>query len=124
MNVDLNLIKTEDAQRCLEHLKGTPTENRVVVIYNSGDKKTESGILLPGTVKEDLPRKGVVIAIGPVTEEYETYRDMLKIGSIITYGLYAGKELEPSWKGNYKPLTDWKFSVLSLNEIIFVEPNE
>ena len=123
MDIQMNLIDSQKAKEILENIVGTPTENRVLVVFNNGDKKTESGIFIPGTVKEDIPRKGVVVAIGPVTEENITYRDMIAIGSIITYGLYAGKEVTPTFKGGYTPDTDWKFSVLSLNEIIYVEPN-
>lgn len=123
MDIQMNLIDSQKAKEILENLVGTPTENRVMVVFNTGDKKTESGLFIPGTVKEDIPRKGVVVAIGPVTEENQTYREIIHIGNIITYGLYAGKEVTPSFKNNYTPDTDWKFSVLSLNEIIYVEPN-
>lgn len=123
MNVDLNLINTEKAKEICEHLLGTPTENRVVVAFSQGDKKTDSGLFIPTNVKEDLPKKGVIVGFGPITEENYTYQEMLSIGSIITYGLYAGKDVEPSFKDNYQ-VTDLKFSVLSLNEIIYVEPNK
>lgn len=125
MDIQMNLIGVDQAREILEHLLGTPTENRVMVVYNSGEKKTESGLFIPGTVKEDIPRKGVVVAIGPITEENKSYSQIINIGSIITYGLYAGKEVTPLFSGDYgKDLnTDLKFSVLSLNEIIYVEPN-
>lgn len=124
MDINLQLISREQAREVCHSLRGTPTENRVVVAFNSGEKKTESGLYIPGTVKEDIPRKGVVVAIGPLTEGMETYRELIEIGSVITYGLYAGKEVEPTWKEGYTPITDVKYSVLSLNEIIYVEPNE
>lgn len=124
MNINLQLITSDQAKEICRNLRGNPTENRVVVAFNSGDKKTDSGLFIPGTVKEDIPRKGVVVAFGPITEEMVTYQSMMGIGSVITYGLYAGKEVEPTWKEGYEPFADVKYSVLSLNEIIYVEPNE
>lgn len=122
MDIKMNLIDYQTSKEVCNNLTGIPTENRVMVVFDKGDKKTESGIFIPGTVKEDIPRKGVVVAIGPITEENRTYQGMIGIGSIITYGLYAGKEVEPEFKNNYVPDANWKFSILSLNEIIYVEP--
>lgn len=108
---------------------GTPTENRVL-IWTPNKKTVNSGIIIPDNVKEDIPRKGVVIDYGPISDEYDTYRKIVLIGYIVTFGMYAGKEVEfdPNFLTGITRLenvntdfTDGKFHVLSLNEIIFVE---
>lgn len=50
---------------------------------------------------------------------------MINTGDIITYGLYAGKELEPTFTNEEiaKAFKDHTFTILSLNEVIYVEPN-
>lgn len=122
MQIDLKLIGTELATRLSKELLGYPTENRLVIVSRKGEKKTDSGIFLPEQVKEGVPRKGVVIAIGAITEGYTTYRD-IQIGDIITYGLYAGKEIEPIMRNKELDINDYLFNVLSLTEVIYVEPN-
>ena len=122
MQIDLKLISTELATRFSQEILGYPTENRLVIVSRKGEKKTDSGLYLPEQVKEGVPRKGVVIAIGAITEGYTTYRD-IKVGNIITYGMYAGKEIEPLMKSKELDINDYLFNVLSLTEVIYVEPN-
>lgn len=126
MDLKLNLPSKQVAEKISESLVGSPTENRVVIISpKESDRQTSSGLYVPDIVKEGVPRKGVIIGFGPITEEYNTYRHMLKIGHIITYGLYAGKELEPTFKDEEleRAFKDHTFTILSLNEVIYVEPN-
>ena len=63
-----------------------------------------------------------------ITEEYNTYKDFVAIGRIVTYGLYAGKEMEfetdklsPALQQLLEKNT---LTVLSMNEVIYTEPNE
>ena len=35
--------------------------------------QTRSGLIIPEQVKEGVPRKGVVVKSGEITEEYKTY---------------------------------------------------
>ena len=90
--------------------------------------QTKSGLFSPEQVKEGVPRKGVVVKSGIITEEYNTYKDFVGIGSIVTYGLYAGKEMEfetdklsPALQQLLEKNT---LTVLSMNEVIYTEPNE
>lgn len=48
---------------------------------------------------------------------------MMKVGNIVTYGNYAGKELEVDFTEENSVSAKQKFYVLQMNEIIFVEPN-
>lgn len=123
MQINLNLISSDMAQRVCQAMVGRPTENRIVIASRKGERTTDSGLYIPDTAKEGVPRKGVVVALGEITEAYQTYQN-IQVGNIITYGLYAGKELEPIMrKGGLNYNEDLLFTVLSLNEVIFVEPN-
>ena len=66
-----------------------------------------------------------MVGFGPITDEYITYKRMINTGDIITYGLYAGKELEPTFTNEEiaRAFKDHTFTILSLNEVIYVEPN-
>ena len=100
---------------------------RYVIIFPKEYKESKSGIFIPSTVKEDMPRKGVVIQIGAYDPDNHTLSH-LYIGDIVTHGIYAGKELEISFEEPKEPIENWKelidsnkFVVLSYNEIIFIE---
>lgn len=71
-----------------------PNRNRVLILSPKEVNQTKSGLIIPEQVKEGVPRKGVVVKSGEITEEYKTYRELVAVGRIVTYGLYAGKELE------------------------------
>lgn len=113
-------------------LPGLPTENRILILSPKDINTTKSGIIIPGTVSEGVPRKGVVVKRGTITEEYKTYTDLTEVGRVVTYGMYAGKELEfeirPDWpesvKESVKNILEKNIvTVLSLNEIIYSEAN-
>lgn len=126
MDLKLNLPNLQTAKKIAKAISGQPTENRVVIVSpKEADRKTAGGLYVPDTVKEGVPRKGVVVGFGPITNEYITYQHLIEIGDIITYGLYAGKELEPSFTDEEiaKAFKDHTFTILSLNEVIYVEPN-
>lgn len=89
---NLQLISTLVAKKLGNSIPGLPVENKVLVYSPKEINTTASGIIIPDTVKEGVPRKGVVIKSGVITEEYQTYKDHVEIGRIIEYGLYAGKE--------------------------------
>lgn len=122
LKIDLQLISREKALKINQVLIGEPTENRVVILSPKDvEKRTESGLFVPGTIKEGIPLKGVIVGMGPITDEYVTYAHQIKVGSIVTYGQYAGKEIEPNFTEEVD--TEGMFTILSLNEILYVEPN-
>jgi co-chaperonin GroES (HSP10) len=104
---------------------GTPTEDRVLIMTPNKEEVKVGSIILPNQT-ESLPRKGVVISIGPISEACQSYR-AIDIGHVVTYGLYAGKEVEfnpEAFPKELRPLLKTNtFSVLSLNEVIFIEVN-
>lgn len=105
----------------LKELGGRPTENRIVLISPTGATQTQSGLFIPTEARESLPRKGSVVQIGPVSEENYTFRD-LSIGDLVTYGLYAGKEIDI--EGVEIDTSKYSITVLSLNEIIYIEKQQ
>lgn len=58
------------------------------------DKKTEGGIYLPDTAKEDRPQVGEVLAAGPgrVTAEGKTVPMEVKKGDYIFFGKFSGTD--------------------------------
>lgn len=115
-------------QAILEKTGGFPTENRILILSPKDQEIKVGEIIIPGTAKEERPNKGVVIIAGEITEENKTYRDLVKVGRVVTYGMYAGKKIDFDKKifeeagitfGDDKH----EFSVLSLTEVIFTENN-
>lgn len=128
MNYSLTFVSVAVAQKFNEELPGSPTENRVLILSPKEVNQTKSGLFIPEQVKEGVPRKGVVVKSGIITEEYNTYKDFVAIGRIVTYGLYSGKEIEfetdklsPALQQLLEKNT---LTVLSMNEVIYTEPNE
>ena len=100
-----------------------------LLILSPKDQEIKVGeIIIPGTAKEERPNKGVVIIAGEITEENKTYRDLVKVGRVVTYGMYAGKKIDFDKKifeeaGITFGEDKHEFSVLSLTEVIFTENN-
>lgn len=124
-DVNLSLISTKQAEEIKNALCGGPTENRVLICSLDQKDMKVGGLYLPDNVaKDELPRKGVIITSGRITEEYRSYEDTCTIpGIVVTYGVYAGKEIQPKFSKEMDT-TNLKFHVLSLSEIIFIEPND
>lgn len=120
------LITKETAQEVNNQLsvRGVPSENRVIILNPTELNKTLSGIIIPGSVDEGVPKKGVLVQIGPISEDNTPDKNnLLKIGNILTYGLYAGKELELLEPLDIKGLDskNYELRILSVNEILYAE---
>lgn len=112
----LSKVAAENVNKKLEAI-GIPTVDRVVIAISNKDFKTQSGIIIPGGNKEDVPKRGTIVQVGKISNEYFYFNDLLKVGSIITYGNYAGKKIEPS----EVELEGYDLMVLSLTEICYIE---
>lgn len=128
--IKLNYISTKTAEAIRAALDGKvlPSENRVLVFSPGDEEATLGGIIIPGNVKEGRPRKGVVILSGKLDENHLNFYELTRTGLIITYGLYAGKEVEFD-EGLFSKelnttLSKGKFTVLDTNEIIMAEANK
>ena len=125
VNIDFNLINQETAQLLNGAINGKPTENRLVLAVSTTEKKS-NGLIIPSVAKEEIPKKGVVIQTGPFTEDFENYANNIKIGDILSYGLYAGKQIYPKFIGleDETVTQGLEFYIISVQEIIYIEPNE
>ena len=108
--IKLDYISVETAEAIKSALVGRvlPSENRVLVFSPGDEEVTSGGLIIPGNVKEGKPRKGVAIISGKLDENHLNYEELTRTGIIITYGLYAGKEVEfdeekRCIKGYYQP---------------------
>lgn len=123
----LNLVSAEVADLISKCIPGSPTENRVLILSPKEVNATKSGIIIPGQVKEGVPRKGVVIKRGEITEECKTYKELTEKGMVVTYGIYAGKEIEfEDWLFSQETqdiIKEQTFTILSMNEILYSEQN-
>lgn len=98
-------------------------ENRVL-IYSPDQDEVVGGIIIPSDVKEGKPRKGVVIIGGELDEYHKCYKPITRTGMIVTYGLYAGKEVDlGDILSGYQGNINGKFTVLDTNELIMAEVN-
>ena len=73
----------------------TPLDDRVVVLPDTAEERTQSGIYLPEAAKE-RPQTGKVIAAGPgkLTDTGERGTLSVKKGDTVLFGKYAGSEVE------------------------------
>ena len=128
--IKLNYISAKTAEAIKAALEGKvlPSENRVLVFSPGDEEATIGGIIIPVNVKEGRPRKGVVIISGKLDENHLNFEELTRTGLIITYGLYAGKEVEFDEElfseDLNTTLSKGKFTVLDTNEIIMAEANK
>ena len=122
-DIDLNLIGREFANKLFQNLIGMPTENRIVIAVSGSEQKTASGLFIPDQAKNDIPKKGVVIKKGPTNDCPD--HEALNIGDVVSYGMYGGKEIYPTFVSELPEIKDLslKYFVLSSTEVIYVEPN-
>lgn len=122
MNLTNKQVSLPMAAEIAEALKesGKPAPGKMLLIMPKGEQRTESGIIIPGDNEKDLPRKGVVIQF----TQLQDLKDQVFVGNIITFGMYAGKEIE--FTQEQLPMVDfqnYKFTILSESEVIYIESN-
>ncbi|MCM1438833.1 MAG: hypothetical protein NC131_06430 [Roseburia sp.] len=129
MYIRQNFVTPEKVKLFREGLAaigGLIPENKLLILTPKEQEYKVNGIIIPGNEK-DMPRKGVIIQTGEITEEYRTYRELVQPGKVVTYGLYAGKEIDfdkEVFPIELRPeFEQQKFTVLSLTEIAYSENN-
>lgn len=71
-----------------------PMFDNVVIKRDEGKSKTEGGILLPDTAKEE-PKRGTVMAAGPGVHRDGTFIETkLKIGQKVLFAPFAGNTVK------------------------------
>ena len=75
-------------------MKLVPLSDRVVLKHVEAEETTASGIVLPGTAKEQ-PQVAVVIAVGPGGfEDGKEVKMEVKADDKVIYSKYAGNEVK------------------------------
>lgn len=92
-------------------MKIRPLADRVVIKKLEAEEKTASGIVLPGTAKEQ-PQMAEVVEVGPggIVDGKEVNME-LKVGDKVIYSKYAGTEVKLEGK---------EYIILRQNEILAV----
>ena len=67
-----------------------PLADRVVLKKMEAEEKTKSGIVLPGSAKEQ-PQLAEVLAVGPGTEDVKME---VAVGDTVIFSNYAGTEVK------------------------------
>lgn len=79
-----------------------PLGENVLVQPEKSEQKTEAGIYLPDTAKEERSQFGTVVAIG------ESEKIKVKVGDMVIFRLYGGEEIiilgEKYLLSNYKDI--------------------
>lgn len=120
-NRQISVLKAEKLAEALKG-KGAPSPGRILICTPKGEQMTQSGIIIPGSGEKELPRKGVIIQTNALEILDES---MMKPGTIITYGMYAGKEIEFSQELIPEETSkNYKFTILSEAEVIYIETNK
>ena len=73
-------------------MKFNPLGDRVLVKRSDEEETTAGGIVLPGSAAEK-PSQGEVLAVGPgrVLDSGQTQEVSVKVGDVIVFGQYAGR---------------------------------
>ncbi|MFW5986250.1 MAG: co-chaperone GroES [Halanaerobiales bacterium] len=69
-----------------------PLGDRVAVKFVEAEEKTESGIVLPDTAKEEKPQQGKVIAVGKGCY-VEDEEPEIEEGNLVVFDKFAGTEV-------------------------------
>lgn len=119
MDYKLKFLNKEVLADVRKNLRGVPPADKVVII-SPKEYKSSSGLIVEQKM-DALPRKGQIIQLpNHVSELYEAFKNDLNTGNIVTYGMYAGKELIMDYLG-IPDQKNYIISVLSLNEIMYIE---
>ncbi len=73
-----------------------PLGDRVLVRPLSKEEKTDSGIIIPDTAKEEKPQEGEIIAVGPgrLNEKGERVPMQVKVGDQVMFRKYSPDEIK------------------------------
>ncbi len=94
-------------------LKIKPLGNNVVVEPIKDDKVTKSGIVIPETLSEETPQKGVIVSLGEgrLLKDGKRYTFSVKVGDRVVFKKYAPTEFE---------IDDTKYLIIEEKDILGV----
>ncbi len=82
-----------------------PLKDRVLIKTHEAEQRTEGGIYLPDTAKNDKVQEGEVVAIG------ETKEVQLKVGQKVLFESFSGTEIKTGGK---------KYLLLEVKDVLAV----
>ena len=113
----LSLMASQTVAQQLSTIGLPPTDKVVMAIVKEQEQRTGSGIIIPTKEVDGVPNRGTIVQVGFISDDYKYLKDHLTVGTIVTYGNYAGKEVEPDRFEN----DSIKLMVISLEEIMYFE---
>ena len=87
-----------------------PLGDRVVIKKVEMEEKTKSGIVLPGSAKEQ-PQMAEVLAVGPDITNDEKKKDTIKVGDKVITSKFSGTEVK---------LDNDEYTIVKLSDILAV----
>jgi len=87
-----------------------PLGDRVVIKKVEVEEKTKSGIVLPGSAKEQ-PQIAEVIAIGSAITEDEKKKNEIQVGNKVIFSKYSGTEVK---------MDGVEYSIVKLSDLLAV----
>lgn len=87
-----------------------PLGDRVVIKMIEAEEKTKSGIVLPGSAKEE-PQMAEIVAVGPAISEDEKKKDEVKVGDTVIFSNFAGTGVKVEGE---------EYTILKLNDVLAV----
>lgn len=87
-----------------------PLGDRVVIKKVEVEEKTKSGIVLPGSAKEE-PQMAEVVAVGSDILNDEKKKEQIKVGDKVIFSKYAGSEIK---------IDGEELNILKLSDILAV----
>lgn len=87
-----------------------PLGDRVVIRKVEVEEKTKSGIVLPGSAKEE-PQMAEVVAVGSEILNDEKKKEQIKVGDKVIFSKYAGTEVKVDGE---------ELNILKLSDILAV----
>ncbi len=91
-------------------MKLKPLGERVVIKKLEAEEKTKSGIVLPGSAKEE-PQMAEIVAVGEDITNDKDKKDQVKVGDKVIFSKYAGTEIK---------LDNEELTVLKLEDLLAV----
>ena len=85
-----------------------PLGDRIVIKKVEAEEKTKSGIVLPGSAKEQ-PQMAEVIAVGPSISEDEKKKEEIRVGDKVITSKFTGTEVK---------LDGQEYTIVKLNDIL------
>ena len=83
-----------------------PIRNHIIVKREKPPERTESGLYMPETAKQDLPR-GIVVAVGPGKRENGDLQPVeVKVGDIVFFVEKFTREVEDQDGEKYLVMTE------------------